>query len=205
MDLREIVTELGRSTDTFGRFIQQQADRIPDRTALKFEDASLTYGAYDREGDRRAAALARAGLGAGEACAILVPNSPLFLVALGAVAKLGAIGALVNTHVTGAGLTHVLQESRARLGICDGARVGPLAEVAGSHSVAFLADVAGGIALPPGVTPLDDLRRAAPPAPDIPDVRGRDVFLYIYTSGTTGYPKPAIVRHLRFTMGGIGL
>jgi fatty-acyl-CoA synthase len=205
MDLREIVTELGRSTDTFGRFIQQQADRIPDRTALKFEDASLTYGAYDREVNRLAAALARAGLGAGEACAILVPNSPLFLVALGAVAKLGAIGALINTHVSGAGLTHVLQESRARLGICDGAAVVPLAEVAGSHPVAFLADVAGGIALPPGVTPLDDLRRAAPPAPDIPDVRGRDVFLYIYTSGTTGYPKPAIVRHLRFTMGGIGL
>src|SRR5205823_6287506 len=29
--------------------------------------------------------------------------------------------------------------------------------------------------------------------------------LYIYTSGTTGYPKPAVVRHLRFTMGGITL
>src|SRR6266516_1334942 len=45
----------------------------------------------------------------------------------------------------------------------------------------------------------------AAPEPDIPDVRGGDVFLYIYTSGTTGYPKPAIVRHLRFTMGGITL
>jgi hypothetical protein len=36
MDLREIVAELGRSTDTFGRFIRQQAERIPDRPALKF-------------------------------------------------------------------------------------------------------------------------------------------------------------------------
>src|SRR5947208_2107662 len=43
------------------------------------------------------------------------------------------------------------------------------------------------------------------PEPDIPDARGGDVFLYIYTSGTTGYPKPAIVRHLRFTLGGITL
>ena len=39
----------------------------------------------------------------------------------------------------------------------------------------------------------------------MPDLRGRDVFLYIYTSGTTGYPKPAIVRHSRYTMGGIAL
>ena len=31
------------------------------------------------------------------------------------------------------------------------------------------------------------------------------MFLYIYTSGTTGYPKPAIIRHLRFTMAGLGL
>jgi len=39
----------------------------------------------------------------------------------------------------------------------------------------------------------------------MPDVRNADVFCYIYTSGTTGYPKPAIVRHIRFTLGGIGL
>jgi len=86
MDLRDLVAELGRSTDTFGRFIQEQAERIPDRIALKFDDAIVTYGAYDREVNRLAAALARAGLRAGEPCAILAPNSPLFLIALGAVA-----------------------------------------------------------------------------------------------------------------------
>jgi fatty-acyl-CoA synthase len=205
MDLRELVAELGRSTDTFGRFIQQQAERIPDRPALKFEDETVSFGAYDREVNRLAAALTRAGLRAGDACAILAPNSPLFLFAGGAVAKLGAVGALINTHVTGAGLTHVLRASGARLGVCDAAAVGGLADVAGSHPVAFLADARPGAALAPGVTPLDDLRPPTAPAPDLPDVHGRDVFLYIYTSGTTGYPKPAIVRHLRFTMGGIGL
>jgi fatty-acyl-CoA synthase len=205
MDMRELVAELGRSTDTFGRFIQQQAERLPDRIALKFEDESLTYGAYDREVNRLAAALAGAGLRAGEACAILAPNSPLFLVALGAVAKLGAIGALINTHVTGAGLTHVLRASGARLGVCAASALGALADVAGSHGVRFLADADAATALPPGVIALDELRPDTAPAPAIPDLHGRDVFLYIYTSGTTGYPKPAIVRHLRFTMGGIGL
>jgi fatty-acyl-CoA synthase len=205
MDLRELVAELGRSTDTFGRFIQQQAERIPDRPALKFEDETVSFGAYDREVNRLAAALTRAGLRAGDTCAILAPNSPFFLFAVGAVAKLGAVGALINTHVTGAGLTHVLRASGARLGVCDAAAVGGLADVAGSHPVAFLADATPGAALAPCVTPLDDLRPTTAPAPDLPDVHGRDVFLYIYTSGTTGYPKPAIVRHLRFTMGGIGL
>ncbi len=205
MDLREIVAELGRSTDTFGRFIRQQAERIPDRVALKFEAETVTYGAYDARVNRLAAVLARAGLRAGEPVAVLCPNSPLFLIALGAVAKLGAIGALLNTHVTGAGLTHVLRASGARLGICDESALAALGDVAGDHDVGFLADAPATAALPPGVSSLHDVLPASAPEPDIPDLRGRDVFLYIYTSGTTGYPKPAIVRHLRFTMGGVSL
>src|SRR5262249_36162635 len=63
---------------------------------------------------------------------------------------------------------------------------------------------AGG--LPPHVEPLDAALAAATRAePAMPDVRGRDVFLYIYTSGTTGYPKPAIIRHSRYTISGIAL
>src|SRR5262249_26444418 len=150
-------------------------------------------------------ALARAGLRAGEPCAILAPNSPLFLIALGAVAKLGAIGALINTHVTGDGLTHVLRASGARLGVSDRSALPALAGVARSHYVEFLARAAGGPPGPPGVRRLDPPPPAPPPVPDIPDTRGRDVFLYIYPPGPTGSPKPAIVRHLRFTMGGIGL
>jgi fatty-acyl-CoA synthase len=190
MDLGAVLRELKASTDTFGPFIRQQAEQIPDRVALKFEDETVTYGAYNAAVNRLAAALRAAGAERGSPVAICCLNSPLFLAALGAVAKLGAIGALINTHVTGDGLTHVLRASGARLGIAD-EHAGPAIDaVRGSHPVRFLAE---------GDAP------ASAPEPDIPDVRGGDVFLYIYTSGTTGYPKPAIVRHLRFTMGGITL
>src|SRR4029077_11127569 len=75
-----------------------------------------------------------------------------------------------------------------------------------SHPVRFLADAPAGTALPADVRALGDvIAGPGAPEPAIPDIRGHDVFLYIYTSGTTGYPKPAIVRHLRFTMGGIHL
>ena len=206
MDLAAAVAELKRSTDTFGPFIRAQAERIPDRVALKFEDETVTYGAYDRAVNRIAARLRREGAAAGTPVAILAPNSPLFLVALGAVAKLGAIGALINTHVTGAGLTHVLGASGAAIGVSDAAALPALDAVAGSHPVRFLADAPPGTAFPRDVRPLEGWRDGPDaPEPAIPHVRGGDVFLYIYTSGTTGYPKPAIVRHLRFTMGGITL
>jgi len=206
MDLAAIVAELKRSPDTFGPFIRQQAAAIPDQVALKFETERVTYGEYDGLVNRLAWVLRRDGVSAGTPVAILAPNSPLFLAALGAVAKLGAIGALINTHVTGAGLTHVLVASGATVGICDPSALPALAEVAGTHPVRFRVDGPAGPSSPQGVRSLGDA--GAPdtaPEPDIPDVRGGDVFLYIYTSGTTGYPKPAIVRHLRFTMGGVSL
>src|SRR2546427_1715724 len=206
MDLSAAIAELKRSTDTFGPFSRAQAERIPDRVALRFEDDTVTYGAYDRAVNRVAARLGREGVARGTPVAILAPNSPLFLVALGAVAKLGAIGALINTHVTGAGLTHVLGASGAAIGVSDAAALPALDLVAGRHPVRFLADAPPGTALPRDVRPLEGWREGpVAPEPDIPDVRGGDVFLYIYTSGTTGYPKPAIVRHLRFTMGGVTL
>ena len=49
------------------------------------------------------------------------------------------------------------------------------------------------------------LDAASAAEPDIPDVKVADVMMYIYTSGTTGYPKPTIIRHARFTMGGQSL
>jgi fatty-acyl-CoA synthase len=206
VDLESLFRELRQSTDTFGPLVRQQAAAIPDRVALKFEDETVTYGAYDAAVNRLATALARAGVGAGTPVALMALNSPLFVTAVGAVAKLGAIGALVNTHVTGAGLAHVLRASGATLGVCDDSALPALDGVAGSHGVRFLADVRGASALPAGVTALGDaLPAGEAPEPNTPEIRGGDVFLYIYTSGTTGYPKPAVVRHLRFTMGGIHL
>jgi len=205
MDVAAIVAEIKRSTDTFGPYIRHQAETIPDRVALKFERETLTYGAFDSEVNRLAATLKAAGVARGDAVAIHCRNSPRFLISLGAVAKLGAVGALLNTHVSGAGLTHVLRASTARVGISDANGIAALAEVAGTHEVRLLVDAAPATPLPPGAEPLRDHLPERAPEPDIPDVRNGDVFLYIYTSGTTGYPKPAIVRHIRFTMGGVHL
>jgi fatty-acyl-CoA synthase len=204
IDLRAILEELKRSIDTFGPLIRQQAEQIPDRIALRFEDQTVTYGVYNHAVNHLAAVLRREGVTPGAPVAIFCLNSPLFLSALGAVAKLGAIAALINTHVTGAGLTHVLRTSEAHVGIVDAHGLPALDAVAGSHAVRFLADPSSSTPLPPGIRPLEE-SSGTPPEPDLPDVRGGDVFLYIYTSGTTGYPKPAVVRHLRFTMGGITL
>ena len=203
MDLRSVLAELRASSDTFGPLVRRQAETIPDRLALAFEHESLTYAAYNQKVNHVAGALRRAGVVKGTPVAILCLNSPLFLATLGAVAKLGAVGALINTHVRGSALTSVLRASGAAVGVCDGDALAGLDAVRGTHPVRFLAD-ADTASLPADMRPLRDVLTRAD-EPDLPDLRGGDVFLYIYTSGTTGYPKPAIIRHLRFTMAGLSL
>src|SRR5262249_31519584 len=90
MDLQDILREIKRSTDTFRPPIGRRAETIPDRVALKFEEEMLTYGEYHAAVNRLAAVLRRRGVERGTPVAILCLNSPLFLAALGAVAKLGA-------------------------------------------------------------------------------------------------------------------
>jgi fatty-acyl-CoA synthase len=141
----------------------------------------------------------------GEAVAVIMENSAALLAAQVAAAKVGAIVALINTHLAGQPLSGVLRASQARHMFVDAAclaHVVALSECAGL-TVWGQGDPAS---LAPHVEPLDAALGAADRAePPAADVRGRDVFLYMYTSGTSGPATPAIIRHSRYTMSGIGL
>jgi fatty-acyl-CoA synthase len=187
---------------TCGYLMREQAERIPDRTLLRFEQESVSFGAYNEGVNRYAQLLAAAGVARGDAVAIMMENSPDFLMAEGAMAKLGSIGALINTNLRGAALAHVLASSTARIVLADAACAPAIAELPPAAGRVVFADGDGGAA----ARPLRDALAAASTAePDIPDVTVADVMLYIYTSGTTGHPKPTIIRHSRFTMGGQSL
>lgn len=191
---------------TAGHVIREQAQRHPDRPFLRFEDETVTFGNYNAAVNRYAQAVAKAGVGRGEAVAIMMDNSPDFLAAEGAMAKLGTIGALINTHLRGAALRHVLAASTARLILADEAALSALGEIAPLAGFEVLSAGDETEIRAAGFRSLGEALAIARAAePDIPDVKVTDVFLYIYTSGTTGYPKPTIIRHARFTMGGHSL
>jgi fatty-acyl-CoA synthase len=191
---------------TCGYLMREHAERIPDRVLLRFEDETVSYGAYNAGVNRYAGVLRRAGVRRGEAVAIMMENSPGFLMAEGAMAKLGTIGALVNTNLRGQALRYVLEASTARVVLADAASGSALGELTSTDGFEIYAEAA-----PEGLraTSFRSLPEALASAndaePDIPDVKVSDVMMYIYTSGTTGYPKPTIIRHARFTMGGHSL
>lgn len=191
--------------ETLGTLAREQAERWGDKEFLRFERETVTFAQYNAVVNRWAAVLRQAGVLPHEPVAIMMENSPAFLFAQGAAAKRGAIAALINTHLRGLPLEHVLRASGARHVFADEASLPALVELPGAAAFTIwsLGDPAS---LPPHVEPLERALAAADSGePALPDVRGRDAFLYIYTSGTTGLPKAAIVRHSRFMMAGLGL
>jgi fatty-acyl-CoA synthase len=193
-----------RQAPTCGALIRAQAERHGDRPCLVFEDSrSLSFAAFEAETNRLAHVLERHGLGKGDVVALLAENEPLFLITQGAAAKRGAIAALLNSHLAGDALRHVIRVSNARVLVVGAGSLAAVAALGGLPGVTILADASEPEA---GARPLADELAAAPAgAPDLAKVGLGDVFLYVYTSGTTGYPKPAIVRHAKFTMGGHSL
>jgi fatty-acyl-CoA synthase len=164
------------------------AARYPDRVAVIDERESVSFAEIDRRSSIVAAGLAERGIGAGDAVALLARNSASFIIAMVAVAKLGADVLYVNTGFAGPQLGDVLETEHAAAVIADDEFEAIVREHAASRPVLWAwvgggqspADSIGGLVAAYG----DD---GAPALPS-PGREGRHVIL---TSGTTGRPKGA--------------
>ena len=214
-DIREIPTFVlmlsslrrasNKGRETFAVLLEKQTSLFPERVFLRFEEETVTYEEYNRGANRCAHVLKEAGIKRGDPVAIMMKNSPDFLMAQAAMAKVGSIGALINTHLSGLPLEHVLQVSGARHLLVDQECLPAVVPVTDTTERIIWA-TGEASTLPPSTQSLQ-LALDAANEEDFPiaDLRGGDIFLYIYTSGTTGFPKPAIIRHSRFAMAGIAL
>ncbi len=196
-------------TFTAADLVEQWAQRTPGAVAVRFEGRDLSYAELDAAANRYAGWAHAAGISRGDAVALLMENRPEFLACWLGLAKIGAVGALINTNLTGASLAHCLRVSGARhlvLGaeLCDAwtsardqlespPRVWLTREGASATSEARTPE--------PGWQDLDAHLAEASPQGDRSlraGLTARDKLFYIYTSGTTGNPKAANISHFRF-------
>src|SRR5688500_14719789 len=75
---------------TLPRVFGESAKAHPERTLLVAGGRTLTYGQVDAKSQALAAALSELGIEAGDRIAINMPNSPSWIIALLAAARLGA-------------------------------------------------------------------------------------------------------------------
>lgn len=196
---------------TVADLVEQRAARTPDAEAIRFEGRIITWAEYDRAGNRYANWARELGIGSGDVVALLMENRPEFLFCWLGLAKLGAIGALINSNLSGSSLAHCLRVSDARLLVLgselreawEGAR--PLLEnppvvwLTADNAPGASDDAQGRLA-----GDYCDLDTALEQVGDTlePSLREglttRAKLFYIYTSGTTGNPKAANISHYRF-------
>ena len=98
---------------TLGDAIRREADRRGEETFLHYKRETVTCEELDRESNKVANALLSRGVEPGDHVCLFLYNSPAYLYALFALAKIGAIAAPIDTRFTGDTLAYVLSESDA--------------------------------------------------------------------------------------------
>ncbi|MFB7494939.1 class I adenylate-forming enzyme family protein [Streptomyces sp. NPDC056161] len=197
--------------DSLVHALRRVVAEVPDRTFLRYFDARLSYRETDELSDAVAAHLADRGLAPGARVAVLLQNSPHFVLAVLGAWKAGAIVVPVNPMYKSAEVAHVLRDSGATALICaERAWAGYLRTTAADSPVRIVLTTGEldfqtrhdtrvlNFERLPGAADADDLvavarRPAAAPAGRAP--RPTDVALISYTSGTSGTPKGATNTH----------
>ncbi|MFF1258154.1 class I adenylate-forming enzyme family protein [Streptomyces sp. NPDC058321] len=186
--------------------------KAPDRTAVAYFDGRLSYRELDELSDSVAGHLAARGLGRGDRAALMLQNSPHFVIGLLAAYKAGATVVPVNPMYKSGEVTHVLHDADVTALICsDRAWEAYLRETAAESPVRIVLTaceldlqtrgderVLTFERVVPQAADADDLltvARAGHGAPEGRDPGPDDIALISYTSGTSGTPKGATNLH----------
>lgn len=172
-----------------GGWMLKRRMKSPDKTALIFDDASISYRSLADDADRMAAVLFDRGVQKGDRVAFLGDNCPEFLVTLFGAAILGAVFVPVNTRLAPPEVAHVLNDSGARVLVHDPSAAATVEaiDLDIDHLVQTSADGLGRMLAETRAGHVDVAVSLEDPA------------VIMYTSGTTGRAKGAVLTHGNLT------
>ena len=180
-------------------------DNLPMRSgqiALIDKSATVTYGALAIEVDRLAAWLVSCGIVAGDRVIIYLRKSIGEVAAMFAAWKIGAVVVNVNTQWTGAQLSYVARDCRARAAIMDIPNKNWLEGAA-------LPDTLKAILVRGKPVESDQVIQSWATLPESQATQARpdpsDLAMIIYTSGSTGLPKGVMLSHRNIRVGAIAV
>ena len=99
---------------TSADLIENSARRFGERVFVEFEGRTTSYAGFNREANRVAHWALERGLGKGDVVALMMENRPEYLGIWAGLAKAGVTTALINTHLGGHSLEHVIEAAGCR-------------------------------------------------------------------------------------------
>lgn len=214
---------------TLSDMLNNSAKTYGDHTATNFVlryllggrftvGGKFTYRQLNEKVDRMATALYQLGVRKGDRVAVMLPNSPHYIITFFACMRLGAIVVNTNPTYTGRELQHQLHDSGAETIVLLNLFWPRLREVRAETPVkrVIVAHIFDTLGFPSNllvksaqkktpewvdVTPEQDifffqhlLEKYGPTPPKV-NLNPDDIALFQYTGGTTGLPKAAMLTH----------
>lgn len=173
---------------TLASLLAARAAVAPDRDCVVFDDQALSYALVQQQGVRAAAMFAARGVKAGDRIGVMSTNHPSTVIALLALARLGAVMVPVNPDYRATEAGYVFGHAQVSGVLCAPEVLATVREAVRDLTPApwmMLNRDGGDTSLP-----VFDRELARAPAEGPADAGTPDApCLFIYTSGTTGFPK----------------
>ena len=179
--------------------LAQTVRQHPDAEAMTFYGHKTTYKELQQTASAFASALQEAGIQKGDRVAIMLPNSPQFVIGYYGILTAGGIVTQVNPMLVERELQYILKDSGAKAIVVLDAlypRVKSVQAETAVETVVVVSLKPSDVSFTPDVQFQEFVQRGMvrPPAPVELDP-AEDVAILQYTGGTTGRSKGAMLTH----------
>ncbi|MDV6375596.1 long-chain-fatty-acid--CoA ligase [Deinococcus arenicola] len=188
--------------------LRMSAERYPDKVALWHYGREITYRELHAQATHLAGHLAAQGVVKGDRVALLLQNSPAWVISAFAAWHLGAVVVPLAPMLQAREIGFFLQDAGIKVGVVgaelyERAKQGGLQHAVAANIMSGTSAEAAGIPLPEGLNVNATLQEGdisledalnSEPAPAA-DVGADDLCVMPYTSGTTGLPKGCMHTH----------
>ncbi len=177
-----------------------------------FEDEIWTYSQTNEAANILANKLINDGVAHGDRVVLFMENRPDYIISILALNKIGAIGVLINTSLTGNPLVHCINSSDSKKCIVGAELASPLEEVLGEISIKDKSDIywvkdGDDYECPEWASNLKQLLDTSQSSnlSITNNVTAKDTAFYIFTSGTTGVPKAALFPNAKIIAASVNI
>lgn len=100
---------------TLSDYVREYAEQFPDREALVFLGQAMSYRQLDEMADRMAALFVAQGAQAGDVLGLQMPNTPQYVVAFIAAARLGMVSTSISPLMTPPEIIHQASDAKVKI------------------------------------------------------------------------------------------
>lgn len=220
--LEGVPSDIDPPNTSVPQILDQAMDKWKDNTALIFYGAKISYKQLKDEIDRFATALHDLGVQKGDRVALLLLNSPQFVIAYFGALKAGATLTPISPVYVSSEIKHQIEDSGARVIVCQDILYDHVERAGVELESIILADIAeylpkmkkllgkgilrgayqksspqtSTFSEKQGIYQFQDLLKRYPPNPPVIEFNpNEDLATLPYTGGTTGLPKGAMLTH----------